>query len=66
MAARQGTKHHMAKMTVAQVRQARKSYDLRDADGKRKWSIPKLADKYGVSYTAMYLIINHRTWKHVT
>jgi hypothetical protein len=66
MAARQGVKHHAAKLTPAKVRQARKSYEVRDAEGNRKWSIPKLAEKYGVAYTTMHLLLKRETWKHVT
>lgn len=66
MSARQGTKHHSAKMTTAKVRQARKSYAVTDANGSRKWTITALADKYGISYQAMWLILNNRTWKHVS
>lgn len=60
MAARQGAKHHAAKMTAAKVRQARKSYDT------GKWTIARLAEKYDLSWTAMNLIIQRETWKHVS
>lgn len=56
MAARQGAKHHAAKMTTTKVRQARKSY----ATG--KWTIVGLAEKYGVAHQTMYSILHHRTW----
>lgn len=60
MTALSGTKHHFAKMTVAKVRQARKSYDT------GKWSIAALADKYGVAPQTMHAILQRRTWKHVS
>jgi hypothetical protein len=56
MAARQGAKHHAAKMTTVKVRQARKSY----ATG--KWTITALAEKYGVAHQTMYSILHHLTW----
>lgn len=59
MAARQGAKHHAAKMTTAKVRQARKSY------GSGKWTIKALAEKYGVSRQSMHALLNRKTWKHV-
>lgn len=65
MAARIGAKHHAAKMTTAQVKQARKSYEVRDANGKRKWTLAGLAEKYGVKRQTMCAIINRDTWKHV-
>jgi DNA-binding FadR family transcriptional regulator len=66
MAAKPGNKHHMAKLTAAKVKQARKSYEVRDKKtGKRKWSAGKLAEKYGVSRTAMRLALIGETWKHV-
>jgi hypothetical protein len=66
MVARQGTKHHAAKMTPAKVRQARKSYQVIDKKtGKRKWTITKLAHKYGIAHQTMYAILTFRTWKHV-
>lgn len=59
MAARQGAKHHAAKMTTAKVRQARKSYET------GKWTIKALAEKYGVSHQSMHALLNRKTWKHV-
>jgi uncharacterized protein YjcR len=59
MSARQGTKHHAAKLTTAKVRQARKSY----ATG--KWTVAKLAEKYGVATQTMHAVLTYRTWKHV-
>ncbi|MEU3052204.1 hypothetical protein [Streptomyces griseus] len=55
-----GTKHHAAKLNNAKVRQARKSF----ATG--KWSIARLAEKYGVSRPAMSAAVHGHTWKHVT
>lgn len=66
MPARQGSKHHAAKLTAAKVRQARKSYEVRDSNGKRKWSIQALADKYGVTWSTMHNALNGVTWKHVS
>lgn len=59
MPAKQGAKHHAAKLTAAKVKQARKSY----ATG--KWTISALAEKYGVRNQTMWAIIRERTWKHV-
>lgn len=67
MAAKAGNKHHMAKLTAGKVRQARKSYQVIDkTTGKRKWSVSKLAEKYGVSRTAMRLALLGETWKGVS
>ena len=60
MAAKSGAKHHNAKMTAAKVRQARKAY----AAGKA--STNQLAAKYEVSQTAMWLLLNGKTWKSVS
>jgi uncharacterized protein YjcR len=57
--AHKGAKHHNAKMTTAQVRQARKSY----ATG--KWTLQGLADKYGVTRQSMHAVIRRDTWKHI-
>ncbi|MFD8117019.1 hypothetical protein [Streptomyces microflavus] len=46
-------------MTVAKVRQARKSF----ATG--RWTIVALAVKYGVTNSTMSAILKHQTWKHV-
>lgn len=60
MTAKMGAKHHLAKMTNAKVRQARKSYDT------GKWTIRALADKYGVAPQTMHAIVNRKTWRHVS
>lgn len=60
MAARQGAKHHSAKLTVAKVRQARKTY----AGGKT--TVRQLAEKYGVAHQTMWAAIKGQTWKNVT
>ncbi|GGR51283.1 MULTISPECIES: hypothetical protein [Streptomyces] len=60
MAARQGAKHHAAKMTTAKVRQARKYYDA------GKYTVAALAKKYAVSWTAMNMIVRRESWKHVS
>jgi hypothetical protein len=66
MPAKQGAKHHAAKLTIAQVRQVRKSYAVIDSKtGKRKWTIKALADKYGVAHQTMWAIVHHKTWTHV-
>jgi hypothetical protein len=65
MAQHQGAKHHAAKMTTATVRQARKSYELKTKEGKRKWTITALAVKYGITPQSMDAILKRRTWKHV-
>lgn len=61
-----GTKHHSAKMTPAKVRQARKSWEVRDKHGNRKWTISGLARKYGVSHPSMRAILDRKTWAHVS
>jgi uncharacterized protein YjcR len=66
MPARSGNNHHASKLTAAQVRQARKSYEVRDKQGNRKWSITRLAEKYGVRPQTMHAILNRKTWKHVS
>ena len=59
MPAQNGAKHHAAKMTTAKVRAARKAYDT------GKWTLARLAEKYGVRPQTMHAIIKRRTWKHV-
>jgi uncharacterized protein YjcR len=59
MSARQGAKHHAARLTTAKVRQARKSY----ATG--KYTIAALAKKYEVAPQTMHAVLTYRTWKHV-
>jgi uncharacterized protein YjcR len=66
MTANQGAKHHNAKMTTTTVRQARKSYEVVDKNGRRKWTVAALAEKYGVSPQTMHAIIKRTTWKHVS
>ncbi|MFF5973637.1 hypothetical protein ACFY7C_19130 [Streptomyces sp. NPDC012769] len=61
-----GAKHHASKMTTAKVRQARKSYDVRTANGDRKWTITGLAEKYGITPQSMAAILNRKSWKHVS
>ncbi|HSE46446.1 MAG TPA: hypothetical protein VLA89_14060 [Gemmatimonadales bacterium] len=65
MPAAYGNKHPKAKMTTAKVRQARKSYEVRDKDGKRKWTLASLAAKYGVTAQTMHAIIHRKSWSHV-
>jgi hypothetical protein len=69
MAAKQGAKHHAAKMTTATVRAARRAYERGGnvtIDGKRvPVTINSLARKYGVAHQTMHSILTYRTWKHV-
>lgn len=69
MAARQGKKHHAAKMTEATVRAARKSHETGSwivVDGRRQpVSVAALARKYGVSHQTMASLLARETWKHV-
>ncbi|WP_432112755.1 hypothetical protein [Streptomyces sp. S1] len=60
MSARQGAKHHAAKMTVAKVRQARKYFDS------DRMTVAALAAKYGLTWSAMNQIVRRQTWKHVS
>lgn len=60
-----GTKHHSAKLTPAKVRQARKSYEVRLRNGKRKWTVAALAAKYGVTRPTMAQALRGDTWAHV-
>lgn len=60
MSARQGAKHHAAKMNAAKVRQARKTYDL------GKTTIRALADKYGIAHQTMWAIVHRKTWTHIS
>ena len=70
MPALQGTKHHAAKMTVAKVRAARKTFESGQyvlIEGKRlPVTVAALARKYGVAHQTMHAILNRTTWKHVT
>ena len=59
MAAHTGAKHHFAKLTPQQVRQARKSF----ATGKR--TVADIARRYGVSYQCMYSAIHRKSWAHL-
>jgi hypothetical protein len=61
MAAKQGHKHHFARLTVTKVRKAR---ELRSKDPK-KWSYSKLGVKYGVSRNAISMAVKGQTWGHV-
>jgi hypothetical protein len=69
MAARQGSKHHAAKMTEAKVRAARKAFanpTFIVVDGKRQpVNTATLARKYGISHQAMRNILSGQTWGHV-
>lgn len=65
MPAQIGSKHHAAKMTPAKVRQARKSYEVRGKDGKRKNTMLVLAERYGIKVQTMHSILHRKTWKHV-
>lgn len=60
-----GTKHHSAKLNPTKVRQARKSYEVRTPNGKRKWTIAALAAKYGVTPATMRQALTGDTWAHV-
>lgn len=57
-----GSKHHKAKLDDKKVRAIRKACD--DATGKRP--IGELAEKYGVSRSAIVAVADRRTWAHVT
>lgn len=77
MAAKKGTAHHLAKMTPATVRAARKTYRRAVEgganiviDGKRvPVTVNSLARKYGISHQSMRSLLNPQedwgTWKHV-
>ena len=56
-----GEKHKGAKLTEAKVREIREKY----ADPDKKIRMQDLADEYGVSLSAIHLIINGLRWKHV-
>lgn len=62
---KRGTQHHAAKLNPAKVRQARKSYEVRLRNGKRKWTVSALAEKYGVTTATMYQALKRTTWAHV-
>jgi hypothetical protein len=69
MGAKQGAKHHAAKMTEATVRAARHTFENGKylvVDGKRyPVTVNGLARKYGVSHQTMHAILKRKTWKHV-
>lgn len=60
-----GTAHHSAKLTPAKVRQIRKSYEVRDRNGVRKWSYAALSRKYGVTSQSIRDVITRKSWAHV-
>lgn len=70
MSARQGSKHHAAKMTDATVRAARRAFNEASwvmLDGKRHpVNASTLARKYGVTHQTMRAILRGDTWKHVS
>ncbi len=53
-----GSKHHSAKLTEEDVLEIRRLY----ADGARPGEI---APRFGIVRTAIYPIINRRTWRHI-
>lgn len=57
--ARQGEKHHKARLTERAVRGMR---NLHYFSG---YSIKMLARMYGVAYVTAWDAINYNTWKHV-
>lgn len=59
MAARQGAKHHAAKLDAKKVRQARKTFDAGRA------SVRQLAEKYGVAHQTMWAVVRRKTWTHI-
>jgi hypothetical protein len=54
-----GSRNVMAKLTEEKVKAARQDY----AGG--GFTFSQLADKYGVSETAMYLAVSRKSWAHV-
>lgn len=54
-----GEKMGWSKLKEWQVKEIKKKYIP------RKYSMRKLAKEYGVSYTAINLIINNKNWKHI-
>ncbi len=59
MYGRKGSEHPCAKLTESDVKAIRQHYD-------NKWeSIYGLAEKFEVSYSAIYSIVNHTTWRHI-
>jgi hypothetical protein len=69
MAANKGSAHHASKMTEADVKAARKTYDTGKfiiVDGKRQpVTVNALARKYGVAHQTMHAIVKRKTWKHL-
>lgn len=54
-----GQDNVMARLTDIQVREIREKYIP------RKYSMERLGEEYGVSATAIFLIIRRRSWKHL-
>jgi hypothetical protein len=69
MAANKGSAHHASKMTEADVKAARKTYDTGKflmVDGKRHpVTVNALARKYGVAHQTLHAIVKRKTWKHL-
>lgn len=69
MAANKGSRHHASKMTEAEVRAARRSYEKGTyivVDGKREpITVNSLARKYGVAHQTMHAVVKRKTWKHI-
>ena len=54
-----GEKQHLSKLTEEKVREIRKEHSGAYGDGKR------LAERFGVSISAISAVVKNRTWKHV-
>jgi group I intron endonuclease len=58
-----GEKHPMAKLTWEKVGEIRAKYEIRDENGKRKYTCKQLAEEYGVVKSSIQHIISYRSWR---
>jgi hypothetical protein len=64
-----GESNPLAVLTDSNVREMRKLWDATRHLGPQdaaRWSLSKLAGKYGVSKGAVGAVVQRRTWRHVT
>lgn len=58
-----GSRHHMARLTEADVLDIRRRYVKRTQNSPS--NVKRLADEYGVSYYTVWDIVTRRSWAHV-
>lgn len=56
-----GENHHLANLTNGEVETIRRLYRERSMDGRRVWSVRRLAEKFEISKTHCNRIINFQS-----